>query len=145
MVVLVVGVLLSSIAMSHPALAQSSILGNWQPPERDSIVEIYVCEDKVCGRVVELDEPLDDDGNPKTDISNRDKALRSRPILGMELLAGFTMKEPGDYREGQIYNPRDGKLYKAVLTVRKDGTLKVRGYVGVPALGKTQIWVRSED
>jgi uncharacterized protein (DUF2147 family) len=63
----------------------------------------------------------------------------------MELLRGFTQKKPGTYRGGNIYNPRDGKLYKAVLTLMDDGTLKVRGYVGLPALGQTQFWIRSTD
>ena len=63
----------------------------------------------------------------------------------MDLLTGFFSKKAGIYRGGRIYNPRDGNLYKAVLTLLDDGTLKVRGYVGVPAMGQTQVWTRSAD
>jgi uncharacterized protein (DUF2147 family) len=125
--------------------AQSDIIGRWVPPEQDSIIEVYQCGDEVCGRIATLNEPMDDDGKPKVDLNNRDEALQGRPILGMELLSGFSSKKPGSYRGGKIYNPRDGKLYKAVLTLLDDGTLKIRGYVGVPALGQTQFWSRSAD
>ena len=125
--------------------AQSDVIGRWVPPEQDSIIEVYRCGDEVCGRIATLDEPMDDRGKPKVDRNNRDEALRGRPILGMELLSGFTSKKPGLYRGGRIYNPRDGKLYKAVLTLLDDGTLKIRGYVGVPALGQTQIWSPSAN
>ena len=125
--------------------AQSDIIGRWVPPEQDSIIEVYQCGDEVCGRIATLNEPMDDDGKPKVDLNNRDEALQGRPILGMELLSGFSSKKPGSYRGGKIYNPRDGKLYKANLTLLDDGTLKIRGYVGVPALGQTQFWSRSAD
>ena len=125
--------------------AQSDIIGRWVPPEQDSIIEVYQCGDEVCGRIATLNEPMDDDGKPKVDLNNRDEALQGRPILGMELLSGFSSKKPGSYRGGKIYNPRDGELYKAVLTLLDDGTLKIRGYVGVPALGQTQFWSRSAD
>jgi uncharacterized protein (DUF2147 family) len=125
-----------------PAVAQAEISGRWLPPEKDSVVEIYACGDLLCGRIAELAEPLDESGNPKVDTNNEDDAQRGRPLLGMELLNGFSRNGPGDFRDGEIYNPRDGKLYKAVLTLLEDGTLKVRGYVGVPLLGKTQIWTR---
>ncbi|MEQ8248460.1 MAG: DUF2147 domain-containing protein [Alphaproteobacteria bacterium] len=132
------------IAATTSAWAQADIMGRWVPPEQDSVIEVYPCGEQVCGRITHLNEPLAD-GKPKVDINNRDETLRSRPILGMQLLEGFVQKGPGDFREGRIYNPRDGKLYKAVITLLDDGTLKLRGYVGVPALGKTQIWNRPSD
>ena len=43
---------------------------------------------------------------------------------------------------GAIYSAEDGKAYKANLSLQADGTLRLRGYVGAPILGKTQIWTR---
>jgi hypothetical protein len=43
----------------------------------------------------------------------------------MDLLTGFFSKKAGIYRGGRIYNPRDGNLYKAVLTLLDDGTLRI--------------------
>jgi uncharacterized protein (DUF2147 family) len=141
----IVGAIILAGAAPQDALARSDIIGRWVPLEQDSIIDIYLCGDEVCGRIVKLDEPMDDSGEAKVDLNNRDEALRGRPILGMELLTGFSSKKAGSYRGGRIYNPRDGKLYKAILTLLDDGTLKIRGYVGVPALGQTQVWSRSAD
>ena len=124
-----------------PALAKD-ILGLWDTGE--SRVEIYACGDLLCGRIAELDEPLDKDGNPKLDDNNPDPALQSRPILGMDLIAGFSRASDTKWEDGTIYDPRDGKTYKCVMKLRRDGTLKVRGYVGISLFGKTVEWTRAQ-
>ena len=98
---------------------------------------MYQCGDKVCGRVSALDEPLNDSGKAKVDRNNPDESLKGRPISWMDGLTGFSSKKAGSFRGGRIYNPRDGKVYKAILAPLDDGTLKIWGYVGVPALGQT--------
>ena len=122
-----------------PVLAKE-IVGLWNADE--SRVEIYACGDLLCGRIAELDEPLDEDGNEKLDKENPDPALRSRPIIGMDLIAGFFRKSKTKWSGGTIYDPRDGKTYKCVITLQPDGTLKVRGYVGISLFGKTVVWTR---
>ena len=107
-----------------------------------SHVEIYACGDRLCGRIQALDEPLDEEGNPKTDGNNPDPALRDRPIIGMDLISGFSRKSETVWDGGTIYDPRDGKTYQCKMTLRKDGTLKVRGYVGLALFGKTMVWTR---
>ena len=106
---------------------------------------MYQCGDEVCGRVSTLKEPLDYSGKAKVDRNNRDESLRGQPVLGMDLLTRLSSKKGGSYGGGRIYNPRDGKLYKAILILLDDGTLTIRGYVGVPALGQTQVRTRSAD
>ena len=108
-----------------------------------SHVEIYACGDLLCGRIQALDEPLDEAGKPKTDKNNPDPALRERPIIGMDLIAGFSRKSETVWDGGTIYDPRDGKTYQCKMTLRKDGTLKVRGYVGLSLFGKTVVWTRA--
>ena len=125
-----------------PVAMAQDILGLWDTGE--SRVEIYACGERLCGRIAELDEPLDADGNPKLDKNNPDPALRSRPILGMDLIAGFTPKGEGKWRGGKIYDPRDGKTYKCAMSLKPDGTLEVRGYVGLAVFGKTVVWTRAE-
>lgn len=117
-------------------------LGVWDAGE--SHIEIYHCDELLCGRIVALDEPLDEDGNAELDDNNPDPALRNRPILGMDLIAGFSRKSDRRWVKGTIYDPRDGKTYKCVMKLQRDGTLKVRGYVGIPLLGKTVEWTRVE-
>ena len=143
--ILVVGMVFLGLAgalYGPPANAQQ-VLGVWTPEEGDSEIEIALCErGDICGRIISLTEPLNEEGTEKLDINNHDETLRSRPILGLELLTGFAASGDGKWKGGRIYNPRDGKTYKSTLTLTKGGTLKVRGYVGVPALGQTQVWSR---
>ena len=117
-------------------------IGLWDTGE--SHVEIYECGELLCGRIVALDEPLDENGKPKVDDNNPDPALQTRPILGMDLVAGFSRKSDAKWEGGTIYDPRDGKTYKCKMTLKSDGTLKVRGYVGVSLFGKTVVWDRVE-
>ena len=125
-----------------PVVAAQDILGLWDAGESD--VEIYACGDKLCGRIAALDEPLDANGNPKLDKNNPDEALKSRPVLGMDLVAGFSPTGEGKWGGGTIYDPRDGKTYQCVMTLKKDGTLEVRGYVGIALFGKSVVWTRAE-
>ena len=117
------------------------ILGLWDTGE--SHVEIYACGELLCGRIAKLDEPLDEDGNEKLDTNNPDPALQSRPLLGMDLIAGFSRAGKRKWEDGTIYDPRDGKTYKCVMKLQRDGTLKVRGYVGISLFGKTVVWTRA--
>ena len=45
---------------------------------------------------------------------------------------------------GTVYDPENGKTYKCKLTLRKDGRLEVRGYIGFSLIGRTEIWTRAE-
>lgn len=120
-----------------------SPIGRWMTEGGKSHVEIYACGTQLCGKIVWLREPLFKDGRPKTDLNNSDKALQSRPILGLPFLYNFTKSsEPNVWEGGRIYNPEDGDVYKATLTMRPDGKLALRGYVGISLLGKSQYWER---
>ena len=135
--------IIPALLLLFPLLAWSQdITGLWDAGETN--VEIYACGDELCGRIAELDEPLDENGNPKLDTNNPKEALQSRPILGMDLIAGFSPTGEGKWGGGTIYDPRDGKTYQCAMTLKKDGTLEVRGYVGLAIFGKSVIWTRAE-
>ena len=85
--------------------------------------------------VVALEEPFDGSGEPLKDLENPDKALRGRPILGMNLLSDYTFS--GKRWEGKIYDPETGSVYSSRVKL-KDGLLEMRGYIGTPFLGKTK-------
>ena len=126
-----------------PAALAAEPVGLWLTEGGKSRVEIAPCGDKLCGTIVWLKEPLDDAGKEKVDANNPDEALRSRKLLGLPLLNGFVRaSEDGVWENGTIYNPEDGKTYRSKMTLKDADTLKVRGYVGIPLFGKTQIWTR---
>ena len=132
----------TALLLCAAAARADTPLGLWDTGE--SHIEIYNCGEQLCGRIAALDEPLDADGNPKTDTENPDASLKGRPLLGMDLVAGFSRKSDKRWVGGTIYDPRDGKTYKCKMTLKKDGRLEVRGYVGVALFGKTVVWTRLE-
>ncbi len=133
--------------LSFPANADhlaNCVKGQWIPPEEDSRLEVYDCGDnRICGRIIWLREPNQEDGTPKVDTLNLNEAERGRPVLGMIFLSDFVLdsNKHNRWKSGKIYNPRNGRLYKATMTIKGD-VLKVRGYVGVPLIGETQVWTR---
>ncbi len=71
---------------------------------------------------------------------------KGKPIIGMEIIRG--VKKDADeavWEGGTILDAAEGKVYKVKLTPADGGKkLDVRGYVGMPMLGRTQTWIRIE-
>lgn len=131
--------ILALLLIAGPAWAASGV---WLTESGSAHVEIGGCGEVLCGKIVWLREPLDTAGQPKTDKENPDPAKRERTILGLAMLDGFRPAGEGKWGDGTIYNPEDGKTYSCTMSLENDGTLRVRGYVGLPILGKTQVWTR---
>ena len=108
-------------------LSQERIFGYWLTP--GSIVLIENCDNYVCAKIETIF--VDDGRDPKLilDENNKDKALRSRAIVGINVLSGFLMKddEQRDFRGGRIYDPRRGREFKSSLHLKEDGNLEVEG------------------
>ena len=133
----------AAVSLLHCAAVRADTpIGLWEAGE--SHIEIYACGELLCGRIAALDEPLDAEGAPKIDGQNPDPALKGRPILGMDLIAGFSRESDERWVGGTIYDPRDGQTYKCRMTLQDDGTLEVRGYVGLSLFGKSVVWTRIE-
>lgn len=106
---------------------------------------MYVCnEDEVCGKVVWLEEPNNEEGEPKKDINNPVESKQENPVLGMDLLKGFEKTDEDTWENGTIYDPNKGKTYKCKLTLEGKDQLNVRGFIGFSLLGRTEEWTRAE-
>lgn len=124
------------------------ILGVWNTAKGHSRVEIYKCDDRYCGRIIWLKEPLysvNDNhamaGKPKVDLKNPDIALRTQQLEGLEILHNFQY-DNGQWNDGTIYDPQEGKTYSCKLSLSDNGILYVRGYVGISLFGRTTTWTR---
>ena len=81
---------------------------------------------------------------PNPTCDKCEDARKDQPIIGMAIVTG--MKKQGDeFAGGTILDPKNGKVYKSKMTLADGGKkLNVRGYIGMPMLGRTQVWVREE-
>jgi uncharacterized protein (DUF2147 family) len=120
-------------ALGRPAIAASpNPEGQWLTQDRDGVIEIAPCAEALCGRIVGIRRspaepvPMDAAGQPQCGLV----------ILRDEMPAG-----DGSW-DGHITDPRDGKTYGAQLWLDDERRLHIRGYLGLPLLGRTQIWTR---
>ncbi|MBB3347410.1 MULTISPECIES: DUF2147 domain-containing protein [unclassified Sphingomonas] len=126
--------LLAPVAVAAPADAATPIAGRYLTQDGAGVVTVGPCDGSVCGRLTTILKKRP--GAPDTDVNNSDAALRSRPILGLPILSGFT-DEGKDWR-GKIYDPRNGKTYKSIVARNADGTLNVKGCIAF--FCQTQVW-----
>jgi len=119
--------LVSSISIALYA-AENSVLGHWLTPQA-VLVETKLCGQGICGKVIHIFLEEGQDPNEILDDQNKDPLLKTRPLIGINLLEGFgdkpvsSKKFPG----GRIYNPNDGKIYKANLELLENGNMVVEG------------------
>lgn len=99
--------------------------------------------EQMCGYVVWLRTPLNDQGQPRIDFRNPDAKKRERPSLGHQMFMGLKPNADDRY-EGQVYNSEDGKRYDVSIWPESAAVLNVRGCL-VAFLCKTQEWKRVTD
>jgi uncharacterized protein (DUF2147 family) len=111
-----------------------------------SQIQIYKAKDGTYeGKVVWMEFPNYPNGKPRRDVKNPDPEKRNQTNVGIVLMKGFTYNEAHDeWENGSIYNPVSGKSYRSYMKFESNGTLKVRGYLGVSLLGKTIIWTKEK-
>jgi uncharacterized protein (DUF2147 family) len=137
--------LLLALALSLPARAEGSPVGYWTTIDDDgktpsSIVQIYPRGKKLYGKIVQLIKPREKD--PKCTACEGSR--KNQRIIGLEILRDFE-QDDDEWSGGYVLDPREGKEYKCYLEVLDHGQrLKVRGYVGIPMMGRTQYWRKSE-
>ncbi len=126
------------------SVAAATPIGRWYAEGGAAQVELRPCGAALCGTVVWLRSPLDEHGCPLRDQWNPDPALRSRPVEGLEIVRALTPATDGSatWTDGEIYDPASGRTYRATLTLAGDNRALLRGYLGIPLLGRTTTWVR---
>ena len=120
--------------------------GYWYKPdaERESKIEIFKCGQSkmlLCAKIAWLKNPDDSQGRALHDIRNEDPSMRDRPIVGLMIFAGLTQSAPSTWT-GQIYNPEDGHIYSATLTVLSRKEILLRGCKAWLLCGEKQ-WLRT--
>jgi uncharacterized protein (DUF2147 family) len=134
-----------AICLIGPILAAEPVspLGRWK--NEDATLEIFNDAGNLSAKIVALREPRTPEGQEKKDIHNPDLAKRDRPIVGLTFMSGFTRKNDNRWENGTIYDPKTGNTYSCFLELEGEDRIKVRGFVGVSFLGRTDIWQRVTD
>ncbi|MYM70653.1 DUF2147 domain-containing protein [Duganella sp. FT109W] len=140
--------LAAAVLSISPAFADNtSPVGLWKNIDDVSgkpkaLIRITESNGVLQGKIEQLFREPNEDPAPKCDKC--DDARKDQPVLGMTILSG--LKKDGDeYAGGEILDPNNGKVYKSKMHLTDGGKkLSVRGYIGVPMLGRSQVWVRQE-
>jgi len=133
-----IGLLLLAMTVAQ---AQDEITGVWLSEDENSKVEIYEQDGLYYGKVVWLASPTDKKGNPRRDKNNPDKALRSRPIMGLDMLMG--LRHHGQTWEGKLYAPKRGKTVN--VSIQRQGDTALLLTVSMWGFTRTQTWNRAAD
>lgn len=148
---LAISMLLGSVFTSDSALEQgvsaNSPIGRWKTVDDatgkvKSVVTIWEEAGKLYGRIQNLVDPDPKDPNPRCTPCTGEQ--KGRPVIGLRIL--WDLQKDGDaWSGGTILDPESGKMYKCLLSLENGGAkLKVRGFIGLALLGRTQYWLRDQ-
>ena len=107
-----------------------------------SIVQIAEENGELTGKVLEV---LESPAGPHPLCQPCEGERKNKPVEGMTILWG-AKKNGASWEDGEILDPENGRIYHVILTLLGSGQkLEVRGYIGIPAIGRRQIWQRQEE
>ena len=122
-------------------IGKSQVTGFWRTVDdrtgsEKSVIEIYEQGDRLHGRIIKLLS-----GATYTTCENCTGELKGKPLIGMNIFYDLEKSESGRI-DGKVLDPNNGKLYSCYLEMAGPDVLKLRGYIGVTSLGRTQYWYR---
>ena len=142
-------VIASALLMTAGAVfAQATPVGVWKTIDdktgtERALVRISESGGVFTGRIEKLLAP-DAKQDAVCDLCSDDR--KDKPMIGLEIVRGVKKSDDANLWDGgTILDAKEGKVYKVRMEPAEGGKkLDVRGYVGMPLLGRTQTWMRVE-
>jgi|TARA_B110000977_G_C10841611_1_gene402236 uncharacterized protein (DUF2147 family) len=134
--------LFSFVGLLAFSQTNADIVGEWYNAEKDAVITLFEENESVSGKITWMQFPNDDNGNPKTDPLNPDENLKSRARMGMVMMSGFAYDEDSVWDDGELYDPKKGKTYSGMMTLKDKNTIDLRGYIGFSFIGRSSTWTR---
>jgi uncharacterized protein (DUF2147 family) len=132
------------LGMSSGLALAADPAGTWHTEEGKATVRIASCGGALCGTIIALKEANDPEtGRPKADKNNADSSLRSRPMIGVQIVLGMKPSGTANKWSGQVYNAEDGKTYSGSLTLQDANTIKLEGCILGGLVCKAATWTRA--
>ena len=138
-----------AFASGFAAAQAASPAGLWKTVDdktkkEKSLVRIVETNGVYTGKVEKV---IDPDAPKDAICKDCTDERKDQPVVGMTIIRNMK-QSAGDtavWDGGDILDPNNGKVYSAKLTLVDGGRkLDVRGYIGMPMLGRTQTWQRVE-
>jgi uncharacterized protein (DUF2147 family) len=124
-----------------------SPVGRWRTVDDatgkvNSVVVVWEQGGKLYGKIEKLVDPEPQDPDPR--CTRCEGEMKDRPLVGLRIL--WDLKKDGNqWSGGKILDPDNGKTYRCSIAVEDGGAkLKVRGFIGLSLLGRTQHWLREQ-
>jgi len=127
---------LNNIQAQEPS---NKIIGIWLNEDKTNKIEIYKASDTYSGKIVWLAKMESNPNLHPKDKNNPNPELRSRSILGMDIITGLQYSG-GKWANGTIYAPKKGMYADCKVELLSTGQLKI--IVSKSGFTKTQIWTR---
>lgn len=141
---------LAAVFVSFAAFAEATPAGLWKTVDDSTKKERSYVRITDAGGVLSAKlEKLIDTPEPEKLVCDKcTDDRKDKPLLGLQLIRGVKKSDEADsatWDGGTILDPTNGKTYKVRLTPIEGGKkLQVRGYIGAPMFGRTQVWIRAE-
>ena len=124
---------------------KDDVLGKWISTDKSVAVQVYKQGNDFKAKVIWFDERLGSGTpmNSRHDTHNPNENLRTRKVLGMDILNGLNYNSTNRrWENGKIYDASSGRTWDTFAEINEEGKLFVRGFWKVSWIGKSLYFTR---